>query len=82
SDLKYNFYTTIQKVKKQINTNVKGLYDGKGFAVSAVLAIFGALLTGLAPFIIAFTQISYTYILIAHFLSVLPLIAIYALCLA
>ena len=47
-----------------------------------MLAIFGALLTGLAPFIIAFTQISYTYILIAPFLSVLPLIAIYTLCLA
>lgn len=78
-DLKYRFYTTVDKVTKMVNSRAKGLYDNKSIGISILFAVLGGLLTGITPLALAMTQISTTYLIIAPFISFVPLLLIYAL---
>lgn len=79
SMLRYKFFTTIDKVTKMVNNQTKGLYDKASVAVSFALMIIAGLLTGIAPIILAFTQISHTYLTIIPLISIVPHFFVYAL---
>ena len=78
-DLKYRFYTTVDKVTKMVNSRAKGLYNSVSIGVSILFAILGALLMGATPLALAMTQVSSRYIIIAPFISFVPLLFVYAI---
>lgn len=78
SQLKYSFYKTVEKVTAMVNAATKGLYSSVSIGVSIIFALLGGLLLGIAPLVLAMTQISSTYVTIAPFLSLLPGLILYA----
>lgn len=79
SSLTYRFYRTVEKVTAIVNAKTKGLYSGTSLGVSILFALFGALLMGVAPLLIAFTQISAKFIVLAPFITLMPALFIYAI---
>ncbi len=79
SSLTNRYYTTVQKVTTMVNARTKGLYTSASLGISILFAIIGGLLTGLAPLLIAMTQISLRMIILAPFITLLPSLFIYAL---
>ncbi len=80
SELKNKFYVTIDKVKRMVNGRTKGLYSAASTTISRMLAIIAGLLPGIAPLVIALTQISLTFLIIAPFISIIPLLVVYGSC--
>lgn len=72
SSLKYKFYTTIDKVKAELNSQVKNLYTKNSRFVSVLFAVLGGLLFGLSSLISAFILYSYKYLLFMPIVFVLP----------
>lgn len=80
SSLTNRFYITVNKITAMVNSRAKHLYDGKSMGVSLIFAIIGGLLPGLAPFILAIANISFTYAVFAPFIAIVPALIIYGLC--
>lgn len=78
SKLKYSFYKTVERVTAMVNENAKGLYSGVSLGVSVIFALLAGLLLGVAPFVLAITQVSNTLIVLEPFLSVVPGGVLYA----
>lgn len=79
SSLTYRFYRTVDKVTAIVNAKTKGLYSGTSLGVSILFALLGALLMGIAPLLIAVTQISAKFIILAPFITLMPALFIYAI---
>lgn len=72
SSLKYKFYKTIDKVKAEVNSQVKGLYESTSRTVSVLFAVLGGLLFAASSFICAYMLFSYQYLLIRPVVFVMP----------
>lgn len=79
SMLSQKFYSTVEKMTAMVNSQTKGLYSSKSMGISIIFALLGGLLTGLAPLILALTQVSSTYFVVLPFIALLPALVIYAL---
>lgn len=77
-DLKYRFYTTVDKVTKMVNSRARGLYNSVSIGVSILFAILGAMLMGATPLALAMTQVSSKYLIIVPFMSFVPLFFVFA----
>ena len=73
SMLKYKFYRTVDRVTKTVNDRTKELYEKKSVILSYALALLGGLMLGLAPLVLALSQISLHYLIIAPFIAIVPL---------
>ena len=78
SQLKNKFYKTVEKVTAMVNSEAKGLYDQKSFAVSFTFAVLGGLLAALTPIILAFVRISSKLLMFAPLICILPAVVVYA----
>ena len=78
SQLKNNFYTTVQQVTGIVNKHAKGLYKSSGIGLSVLITVIAGLLMGFAPMISALVNVSPKYLVLAPFISVAPLLLIYA----
>lgn len=76
SSLKYTFYRTIDRVSAMVNAQTKNLYNRNSVRLSLLFTILAGLLLGLAPLVLALTQISFTYLIFAPFISIIPMIFI------
>lgn len=77
SSLKYSFYTTVDRVTKMVNGETKNLYNGASVKLSIFFAVLAAIIFGLAPLILAVTQISTSYLIFAPLLVLIPLPFVY-----
>jgi uncharacterized membrane protein len=79
SQLENKFYTTVDKVTKNVNATTKKLYDGKSIGISLIFALIGGLFAGLAPIIFAMVRIHPTLFLGSCLAVIIPVIVIYVL---
>lgn len=79
NSLTNKFYTTVEKVTKEVNTENGKLYDGKSMAVAIAFALFGALALCLTPIFTAIFSINRHLLLIAPLFMVIPAFAVFAL---
>lgn len=77
SMLRNKFYRTTDKVAKTVNDRTKGLYEKKSVIISIMLAVLAGLMLGLTPLLLALTQISLRYLIIAPFIAIIPLMFAY-----
>lgn len=77
SMLRNKFYRTTDKVTKTVNERTKWLYEKKSVILSYAFALLGGLMLGLAPLLLAVTQISLSYITVAPFIAIVPLFFVY-----
>ncbi len=75
--LKYKFYRTVDKVTKMVNEQTKELYERKSVILSWIIALVSGLMLGITPLILAITQISLHYLVIAPFIALVPLMFVY-----
>ena len=80
SSLKLKFYKTVDRVIKMVDGQTKGLYESKSVGVAAMFLIFTAIMLVVAPLVIAFTQISYTFLVFMQAGALIPLFVTYGLC--
>lgn len=79
NSLANSFYSTVERVTKQVNAENKKLYDNKSFAVAVIFALLGALAAGVTPILTAMFTINKTLIFIAPLFIVIPALAVFAL---
>lgn len=79
SQLRNVFYRTVQRVTTMVNSQTKGLYSSKSIGISIIFALIGGLLFGIAPMVIALTQISSKFLILYPFILLFPGLIIYAL---
>lgn len=77
SSLKYSFYKTIDRVSLMVNGQTKNLYNRNSTWLALIFTVLAGLILGLAPLLLAITQISFTYLVIAPFISIVPMIFLY-----
>ena len=79
SSLKNRFYRTIDRVSSKLNSKVKDLYTKSGVIAAILFTVLGALLCGLAPLILAVTQINTSFTPFMQLLvSIVPCIVLFA----
>ena len=71
SSLEGKFYTTVQEVTRIVNSRTKGLFTSTSITATAIFALLGGLILGLAPFIMGL-QIASNYFLAIPFISLVP----------
>lgn len=79
SDLSCKFYSTVEAVTKEVNSENGKLYSGKSMAVAVLFALIGGLVMALTPIIIALTAISGKLFLIVPLFMLVPAFVIFAL---
>ena len=72
-----SFYVTYERATAMVNEKAKGLYSSVSIGVSILFAVIGGLLTGLAPFILALTEISGTFCYAYGFVTLIPALVLY-----
>ncbi len=80
SFLKYKFYRTVDKVTHMVDSRTKGLYERSSIIISFVLALIAGLMLGLTPLILALTQVSLTFTILAPFVAMVPMFFPYVFC--
>ncbi|MCI8369668.1 MAG: DUF2207 domain-containing protein [Clostridia bacterium] len=79
SSLKNRFYRTIDRVSSKLNSKVKNLYTKSGFIAAILFTVLGALICGLAPLLLAMTQINTSFTPFMQLLiSIVPCIILFA----
>ncbi len=79
NSLTNTFYSTVERVTKEVNTENGKLYDGKSMAVAIVFALLGALAMCLTPILTALFTINHDLLFIAPLFMIIPVFAIFAL---
>lgn len=79
ASLNNSFYITYERATAMVNAKAKGLYSSLSIGVSIVFALLGGILLGLAPLILALSDISHTLIYFYGFIGMIPAIVIYGL---
>lgn len=74
-----DFYVTVEKATKKVNSENGKLYDGKSMGVAVLFTIIGALIMSLTPVAIALLTISAKLFTIIPFASVILCFIIFAL---
>lgn len=77
SQLANRFYKTVEKVTARVNAQTKGLFTSKSMIAAVLFAVLGGFMLGIAPFVLALTQISVKYFVLAPFLSVIPALIVF-----
>jgi uncharacterized membrane protein YgcG len=78
-DLEYKFYTTVDAVKRDINSKSKALYDSKSIGVSILFALLGTAFICITPIVVACVAISTRLLFLGGLALIIPAFVVYAL---
>lgn len=79
NSLANNFYSTVERVTKEVNSENGKLYDGKSMAIAILFALLGALAMCVTPILTAMFTINRHLLIIAPLFMIIPVFVIFAL---